>query len=97
VARQELALAAAIELADAGEGIALLAAGTDGHDGPTDAAGAFVDAGTLGAGSEAGVDAAACLARNDAYGFFAAAGGLVRTGPTNTNVMDLVLISVDAV
>jgi len=94
---QELALAAAIELADAGEGIALLAAGTDGHDGPTDAAGAFVDAGTLGAGSEAGVDAAACLARNDAYGFFAAAGGLVRTGPTNTNVMDLVLISVDAV
>lgn len=71
----------------------LLAAGTDGTDGPTDAAGAFADGGTVCRGRDAGVDAAACLERNDAYGFFAAEGGLLRTGPTGTNVMDLVLIA----
>jgi glycerate 2-kinase len=87
---QELALAAALELAGA-EGAALLAAGTDGSDGPTDAAGAFADAGTVARGARRGIDARASLERNDAYDFFDAEGGLLRTGPTGTNVMDLVL------
>jgi hydroxypyruvate reductase len=90
---QELALAAALEL-EGCDGVALLAAGTDGTDGPTDAAGAFADAGTGSRGRARGVDARAALARNDAYGFFAAEGGLLRTGPTGTNVMDLVLLAV---
>jgi glycerate-2-kinase len=91
---QELALAAAIAL-DAGHPTALLAAGTDGSDGPTDAAGAFADEATLARGREAGLDARAALARNDAYAFFAAEGGLFVTGPTHTNVMDLALLRVD--
>jgi glycerate-2-kinase len=92
---QELALGAALALEGAGPArVSLLAAGTDGSDGPTDAAGAFADAGTLARGAAAGVDAAAALADNDAYGFFAAEGGLLRTGPTGTNVMDLALIHV---
>lgn len=91
---QELALAAALELEDH-PGVALLAAGTDGTDGPTDAAGAFADSGTVARGRAAGVDARAALAANDSYGFFAAEGGLLRTGPTGTNVMDLALLLVD--
>jgi glycerate-2-kinase len=90
---QELALAAALAL-DGHAGVALLAAGTDGSDGPTDAAGAFADGGTLARGRTAGADARAALARNDAYGFFAIEAGLVVTGPTRTNVMDLVLLAV---
>jgi glycerate-2-kinase len=90
---QELALAAAIELAGT-SGIGLLAAGTDGTDGPTDAAGAFADGGTLQRAQALGLDARAALARNDSHGFFAREGGLLRTGPTRTNVMDLVLIGV---
>ena len=87
---QELALAAAVEL-DGRSDAALLAAGTDGSDGPTDAAGAFADGDTLARAARCGRDARAALADNDAYGFFAAEGGLLRTGPTGTNVMDLVL------
>jgi glycerate-2-kinase len=70
---------------------ALLAAGTDGGDGPTDAAGAFADGGSVARGVTRGVDARVALADNDAYGFFEAEGGLLRTGPTGTNAMDLVL------
>jgi glycerate-2-kinase len=88
---QELALAAALQLAGRANA-ALLAAGTDGSDGPTDAAGAFADGGTVARGG----DACAALADNDAYGFFAREGGLLRTGPTGTNVMDLVIAHVDA-
>jgi glycerate-2-kinase len=88
---QELALAAALEL-DGNPRAALLAAGTDGSDGPTDAAGAFADGGTLARACARGLDAGAALARNDAYGFFSAEGGLFRTGPTRTNVMDLALL-----
>jgi glycerate-2-kinase len=87
---QELALAAALALAGR-PGAALLAAGTDGGDGPTDAAGAFADGDTVARGARGGWDAAAALARHDAYTFFGAEGGLLRTGPTGTNVMDLVL------
>jgi glycerate 2-kinase len=93
---QELALAAAIAL-EGRSGIALLAAGTDGIDGPTDAAGAFADGQTVARGRSRGVDAVACLSRSDSHGFFEREGGLLRTGPTGTNVMDLVLIRVGAV
>jgi glycerate 2-kinase len=91
---QELALAAAIAL-DGGPPLALLAAGTDGSDGPTDAAGAYADEGTLARGRRAGADARRALERNDSYAFFAAEGGLFVSGPTGTNVMDLVLMRVE--
>jgi glycerate-2-kinase len=91
---QELALAAALEL-DGGPPTALLAAGTDGSDGPTDAAGAYADEGTLARARRAGLDARAALAANDSHTFFRAEGGLFVTGPTRTNVMDLALVRVD--
>lgn len=87
---QELALAAALEL-DQVPGVALLAAGTDGRDGPTDAAGGIVDGATCGRIAQAGRDPDADLARHDAYAALESAGALVRTGPTGTNVMDLVI------
>jgi len=87
---QELALAAARELAGL-RGVTLLAAGTDGRDGPTDAAGAIVDGSTWAAIRAAGRDAAADLARHDAYPALDAAGALFRPGLTGTNVMDLVI------
>lgn len=91
---QELALAAARVLHEAGdraEGILLLAAGTDGRDGPTDAAGAIVDRHTWGAIRNVGRVPERDLARHDAHSALDAVGALVRTGPTGTNVMDLVL------
>jgi glycerate 2-kinase len=88
---QELALAAALGLS-ADEGLAVLAAGTDGTDGPTDAAGALVDAGTVGRGRAAGLDPERTLADNDANAFLAASGDLIVTGPTNTNLLDLYLV-----
>ncbi len=92
---QELALAAALEL-DGEAGIALLAAGTDGTDGPTDAAGAVVDGESADQLRRSGADPAGALARNDSYTALAGldAGGLLRSGPTGTNVMDLVLVGV---
>jgi len=90
---QELALAAALGL-EGCEGTTLLAAGTDGSDGPTDAAGAFADGETVRRARARGLDAADALARNDAYAFFASEGGLVRTGPTRTNALDLALLLV---
>jgi len=91
---QELALAAALELAGRDD-VALLAAGTDGTDGPTDAAGAFADGGTVARGLASGVVASRALDDNDSYTFFAAEGGLFRTGPTLTNVMDLALVYIE--
>jgi hydroxypyruvate reductase len=87
---QHLALAAAKLIAGQGN-IALLAAGTDGTDGPTDDAGALVDAETLARVSLAGLDAEQSLARADANTALAAAGDLIHTGPTGTNVGDLVI------
>lgn len=87
---QSLALAAALELAGH-TGVYLLAAGTDGTDGPTEDAGALVDGGTLARGETEGLDAAGALAAADAGRFLEAAGDLVQTGPTGTNVMDLVI------
>jgi len=92
---QELALATAIAI-DGRRDIALLAAGTDGADGPTDAAGAFADGGTVARGRSAGVDAAAALASNDSHGFFCREGGVFRTGATGTNVADLALVLRDS-
>jgi hydroxypyruvate reductase len=87
---QEFALAAAVELA--GEGaMAVLASGTDGIDGPTDAAGAYADGTTVARASSLGLDPGAHLYRNDAYPFFEAIGDLVVTGPTGTNVADLAI------
>lgn len=87
---QHLALAAALELAGR-EGCLLLAAGTDGSDGNTADAGALVDGDTLERGALDGLDARDCLARADSGTFLAASGDLIYTGPTGTNVMDLVL------
>ena len=90
---QQCALAMAMELANvaAGRRVAALFAGTDGIDGPTDAAGAIATPETLARAAEAGVDAGAALARNDAYEFFKALGDLVIVGPTGTNVADLMV------
>jgi glycerate 2-kinase len=88
---QELALAAAHRMAGAAPGCALLAAGTDGRDGPTDAAGAIVDGGTWAAIAAAGRDPSHDLAGHDAYRALDAVGALLRPGLTGTNVMDVVI------
>lgn len=94
---QELALAAAIEFDRLGaDGPVLLAAGTDGSDGPTSAAGAWADAGTVERGRRCGLDAHRALADNDSHTFYRGESGLIETGPTGTNVMDLVLVWVPA-
>jgi hydroxypyruvate reductase len=87
---QEFCLALAPLLVDI-EGAVVLAAGTDGTDGPTDAAGAIVDATTLERARAQGLDPRRALLANDAYGFFTPLGDLVVTGPTGTNLMDLYL------
>jgi hydroxypyruvate reductase len=71
--------------------MAVLAAGTDGIDGPTDAAGAYADGSTVARASALGLDPGAHLENNDAYPFFKALGDLVVTGPTGTNVADLAI------
>lgn len=91
---QEFALAAAGMLASARHPrvpapVTILAAGTDGNDGPTDAAGAFADATTLARARAAGLDLEQHLNRHDAYPFFDSLGDLLRSGPTGTNVMDV--------
>jgi glycerate 2-kinase len=88
---QEFALAGALELRP-DDALLLLAAGTDGTDGPTDAAGGLADAGTVKRGERAGRSARAALDDNDAYTFLSEAGDLLRSGPTNTNLLDLYLL-----
>jgi len=87
---QHLALSAALEL-DGAAGLYLLAAGTDGTDGPTEDAGALVDGGTLERGKLEGRVAADHLATADAGTYLDISGDLISTGPTGTNVMDLVI------
>ncbi|MGH8278292.1 MAG: glycerate kinase type-2 family protein [Gammaproteobacteria bacterium] len=87
---QHLALAAACKLVGRND-IWLLAAGTDGTDGNSSDAGAVVDGGSVARGEQAGFDAAECQERADAGSFLEASGDLVYTGPTGTNVMDLVI------
>lgn len=88
---QEYVLSAAIHL-DGKDGITVLSAGTDGIDGPTDAAGAVADGLTCDTGRSMGLDPHVFLDNNDSYTFFDRTGSLIRTGPTNTNVMDLRVI-----
>ena len=97
---QELALAAAIELSKLPtyrKFIALACAGTDGNDGPTDAAGALVLPDTVPTSKEQTLFAHQHLTDNNAYAFFTATGTILKTGPTRTNVMDVVAILVDPV
>jgi len=91
---QEMMLAAAIALGNAGSdasGVTILAAGTDGRDGPTDAAGAIIDSGTAARMMEAGIDPRGALHRHDSYEALHLAGGLLKTGLTGTNVGDVVI------
>jgi hydroxypyruvate reductase len=87
---QQLALAALEALwEDGGRDIAVLSGGTDGEDGPTDAAGAYFDAEVIQAARARGLVPRDFLARNDAYNFFAPLNALLMTGPTQTNVCDV--------
>ena len=85
---QEFALAAAALVSSSGSVVAA-SVGTDGIDGPTDAAGAVVDSTTLARARASGLDPSDFLRDNNAYAFFAGLGDLIRTGPTGTNVGDL--------
>jgi hydroxypyruvate reductase len=90
---QEIALAAAIEMAGM-ENAVILSGGTDGTDGPNDAAGAIADGTTTARASAKGLDARAYLANNDSYNFFQPLGDLLMTGPTGTNVNDVTVLMV---
>jgi glycerate-2-kinase len=89
---QELALAASVQLSG-DDGVVLLAGGTDGVDGMSEAAGAIVDGDTVERGRRLGLDAADYLARNDSNSYLAAVGDVIVTGPTGTNVGDLILVA----
>ena len=89
----EFVLAAAIEI-NGLDGVIVLSGGTDGTDGPTDAAGAIADGTTYSKAREKGCNAEEYLRNNDSYHFFEATGDLLKTGPTMTNVMDLRIILV---
>ena len=91
---QELALSAARGM-DGLTGALLFSVGSDGTDGPTDAAGGWVDGNTAAALREKGIDIEQVLARNDAYRALQACGGLITTGPTGTNVNDLTVLLVE--
>ncbi|NVM56930.1 MAG: glycerate kinase, partial [Desulfobacterales bacterium] len=89
----EFVLAAAMSLSGR-ERVVVLSAGTDGTDGPTDAAGAVADGLSVHRAQALGLNPADFLSNNDAYHFFEKLGDLVKTGPTKTNVMDLRILLV---
>ena len=91
---QELALACAISI-DGWDRIFLLSAGTDGTDGPTDAAGAIVSGLTCTRARQADLNPYSYLLANDSYSFFESLGDLLKTGPTRTNVMDIICMLVE--
>ncbi|MBW2598298.1 MAG: glycerate kinase [Deltaproteobacteria bacterium] len=91
---QEFCLAACLDLVELPPRVVILSAGTDGNDGPTDAAGALVDPFTVTRGKDAGMEADEFLNRNDAYHFFEKTKDLLMTGPTHTNVMDVRIVLV---
>jgi hydroxypyruvate reductase len=91
---QEFCLAAALDLAKVPPRVVILCGGTDGNDGPTDAAGGIVDPFTIKRGKEIGIEASDYLKDNDSYHFLEKTNDLLITGPTNTNVMDVRLILV---
>ena len=82
----------AVEELGGSENVMLIALATDGDDGPTDAAGAVVTGESAQRARTLGLDAAHSLATNDAYPFFEALGDLLKTGPTGTNVNDLIFL-----
>jgi len=90
---QEFVLAAAMDI-EGLENVVVLSAGTDGTDGPTDAAGAIADGKTVGRARESGMNPSRFLQENDSYPFFQALDDLIVTGPTYTNVMDLRILLV---
>jgi glycerate 2-kinase len=93
---QEFVLAVLHKLGEDGmRGLAVISGGTDGEDGPTDAAGAIADETTWAKVNQQGLNIADHLDRHDAYPFFDAIGGLIRTGLTNTNVMDVRVILIN--
>lgn len=91
---QELALAAALAL-DGLPGVSIAALATDGSDGPTDSAGGLIDGETVARGGAVGLDAGLALRRHDAYPYLRATGDLLLTGPTQTNVNDLIFVWVE--
>jgi glycerate-2-kinase len=91
---QELVLAAALAL-EGVSGITITSVGTDGIDGPTDAAGAWANGDTITRARAVGLDPVHALADNDAYPFLKDVNALVVTGPTGTNVMDLVVVTIE--
>jgi len=91
---QELALSAALGI-EGLPGAMIASVGTDGHDGPTDAAGGIVDGETIPRLRKLGIDPEESLAANDSYHALAGSGDLIMTGPTGTNVADLCLIACD--
>lgn len=93
---QEFALALAVDI-DGLENVLVLSGGTDGTDGPTDAAGAIADGSTMERARKLGLDANRHLRENDSYNFFKPLGDLLMTGPTNTNVMDLRVVLVSKI
>jgi hydroxypyruvate reductase len=88
---QEFVLAAALALDGLGPAV-IFSGGTDGIDGPTDAAGAYIDSSTLARARALGLDPRRYLDNNDSYHFFEKLGALIKTGPTGTNVMDVRMI-----
>jgi hydroxypyruvate reductase len=90
---QEFVVAAALDIAGLAETV-ILSAGTDGTDGPTDAAGAIADGETCARAHALGLQPRTALDGNDAYPFFEKLGDLILTGPTRTNVMDVRLVLV---
>lgn len=90
----ELALAFAMEI-EGIDGITFLSAGTDGTDGPTDAAGALVDGQTVKKAKAIGLDPSVYLSNNDSYSFFKKIDVLIMTGPTGTNVMDIQIVVIE--
>jgi glycerate 2-kinase len=88
---QEFVLAAAIALGGLGPAT-IFSAGTDGADGPTDAAGAVADETTIARARKLGLNPQSYLADNHSYHFFERLNGLVKTGPTGTNVMDVRIV-----
>lgn len=91
---QELVLAASVEL-DRVENVAMISVGSDGTDGPTDAAGGYADGDTVREMAEKGVDAAVYLENNDSYHALGSIGNLIITGPTGTNVNDVTIGLID--
>ena len=93
---QEVALASSIGISGVPQTTVIGAIGTDGIDGPTDAAGAIVDRNTIKKASEMKMDAKRYLANNVSYSFFKALGDLIVTGPTGTNVNDIMILLVSS-